>query len=118
MTGPTISRIVSIFSIRSSFFSLSDESEAAWEHTVSWIDCTTGSALRGLFMRARPAEGRSGRRWRGRLRRVPLTPPVSLVNSLSLKPINTLYYELGRRKMGVQVVHYEPFLFPLDSVLE
>jgi FAD/FMN-containing dehydrogenase len=106
------------FSGLSSFFSLSDESEAAWEHTVSWIDCTSGSALRGLFMRARPAEGRTGRRWRDRMRRVPLTPPVSLVNGLSLKPFNTLYYELGKRKTGVQVVHYEPFLFPLDSVLE
>jgi FAD/FMN-containing dehydrogenase len=49
---------------------------------------------------------------------VPLTPPVSLVNSLSLKPFNALYHALGRRKTGVQIVHYEPFLFPLDSVLE
>jgi len=116
--GPWLEAETIPFSGLSSFFSLSDESEAAWEHTVSWIDCTSGSALRGLFMRARPAEGRSGRRWRDRLRRVPLTPPVSLVNSLSLKPFNALYYGLGKRKTGVQVVHYEPFLFPLDSVLE
>ena len=27
-----------------------------WEHTVSWIDCTSGSDARGLFMRAKPAE--------------------------------------------------------------
>ena len=117
-SGPWLEAETVPFAGLSTFFSLSDESEAAWEHTVSWIDCTSGSALRGLFMRARPAEGRSGRRWRDRLRRVPLTPPVSLVNSLSLKPFNALYYELGKRKTGVQVVHYEPFLFPLDSVLE
>ena len=113
-SGPWLEAETVPFSGLSSFFSLSDEFEAAWEHTVSWIDCTSGSALRGLFMRARPAEGRTGRRWRERMRRVPLTPPVSLMNGLSLKPFNALYYELGRRKTGVQIVHYEPFLFPLD----
>jgi len=117
-SGPWLEAETVAFSGLSSFFSLSDESEAAWEHTVSWIDCTSGSALRGLFMRARPAEGGKGRRWRERMRRVPLTPPVSLVNGLSLKPFNALYYALGKRKTGAQVVHYEPFLFPLDSVLE
>lgn len=100
------------------FFALSDESEAAWEHTVSWIDCTSGSDLRGLFMRARPAGERAGKPWHRRERRVPLTPPVSLVNRLSLKPFNALYYGLNKRRTGVQVVHYEPFLYPLDSVLE
>jgi FAD/FMN-containing dehydrogenase len=117
-SGPWLEAETVPFSGLSSFFALSDESEATWEHTVSWIDCTSGSALRGLFMRARPAEGRRGGRWRDRMRRVPLTPPVSLVNSLSLKPFNALYYALGKRKTGVQIAPYEPFLFPLDSVLE
>lgn len=96
----------------------SDESEAGWEHTVSWIDCTSGSNLRGLFLRARPAAGRSGRPWRERARRVPFTPPVSMVNRLSLKPFNALYHAMGSRRTGLQLVHYEPFLYPLDSVLE
>jgi len=114
--GPWLDAETVPFSGLPDFFALSDESEAAWEHTVSWIDCTSGS-VRGLFMRARPSD-RSGRPWRDRMRRVPLTPPVSMVNGLSLKPFNALYYALGRRKSGVQVVHYERFLFPLDSVLE
>src|SRR5262249_13577679 len=37
---------------------------------------------------------------------------------LSLKPFNAAYYALGRRRTGVQIAHYEPFLFPLDSILE
>lgn len=32
------------------FFRLADDSETAWEHTVSWIDCVSGSGGRGLFM--------------------------------------------------------------------
>jgi FAD/FMN-containing dehydrogenase len=104
------------------FFHLSDESEAAWEHTVSWIDCTSmnrrrNSDVRGLFMRARPTEA-SGPAWRERRRRMPLTPPLPLVNKLSLRPFNALYYRLGRRRTGVRTVHAEPFLFPLDSLLE
>ena len=101
-----------------SFGLASDRSEAGWEHTVSWIDCTSGSDPRGLFMRARPVAGRTGKPWRERSRRVPFTPPMSMVNRLSLKPFNALYHALGRRRTGVQVVHYEPFLYPLDSVLE
>jgi FAD/FMN-containing dehydrogenase len=117
-TGPWLETETLPFAGLPAFFSLSDESEASWEHTVSWIDCTSGSNLRGLFMRARPAGERAGKPWRERKRRVPLTPPLSLVNPLSLKPFNSLYYHVRRRHTGVQVVHYEPFLYPLDSVLE
>jgi hypothetical protein len=104
------------------FLSLSDESEADWEHTVSWIDCTSGgkgagSVMRGLFMRARQATG-NGTAWRERRRRLPFTPPLSLVNGLSLKPFNALYYNVNRRRTGLRTVHYEPFLYPLDSILD
>jgi FAD/FMN-containing dehydrogenase len=117
-SGPWLDAETIAFSGLPDFFALSDGSEAGWEHTVAWIDCTSGSDPRGLFMRARPAAAQSDRRWRDRMRRVPVTPPVSLVNRLSLKPFNALYYALGRRNTGVRAVHYEPFLFPLDSVLE
>jgi len=118
IAGPWLESETISFGGLPDFFALSDESETGWEHTVSWIDCTSCSDLRGLFMRARPAGELAGKPWRDRSRRVPLTPPVSLVNRLSLKPFNALYYALGKRRTGVQVVHYEPFLFPLDSVLE
>jgi hypothetical protein len=114
--GPWLEAETVSFNGLADFFSLSDESEAGWEHTVSWIDCTSGSDLRGLFMRARPAAGRTGQPWRERSRRVPFTPPVSMVNRLSLKPFNALYYNLGRRRTGLQVVHYEPFLYPLRTI--
>lgn len=115
--GPWLEAETLAFSGLADFFALSDESESAWEHTVSWIDCTS-TAVRGLFMRGRPSRERTGRPWRERSRRVPFAPPFSMVNRLSLKPFNALYYALGQRKAGVQVVHYEPFLYPLDSMLD
>jgi hypothetical protein len=41
-----------------------------------------------------------------------------LVNGLSLRPFNALYYNINRRRTGLHTVHYEPFLYPLDSILE
>ncbi|MBS0520941.1 MAG: FAD-binding oxidoreductase [Proteobacteria bacterium] len=103
------------------FFRLSDDSEAGWHHTVSWIDCTAmdgrGGDLRGLFMRARPS-ATPGRPWRERRRRMPFTPPLSLVNRLSLRPFNAAYYALNRGRADTRIVHAEPFLYPLDSLLE
>jgi len=116
-TGPWLDTETIAYQGIDAFFALSDDSEAAWEHTVSWIDCTSAGPLRGLFMRGRQSTG-VGKAWRERERRMPLTPPVSLVNRLSLKPFNTLYYSTNSRRTGVRAMHYEPFLYPLDSLLE
>src|SRR4029077_1972139 len=61
------------------FFRLSEQSHPAWEHAVSWIDCTSGDTVRGLFMRAKPAAGEHGT-WRERRLAMPLEPPGSLVH--------------------------------------
>jgi FAD/FMN-containing dehydrogenase len=113
--GPWLDAETVPFTGLADFLHLSDESEADWEHAVAWIDCTSGSNVRGLFMRARPA-ATGGRAWRERRRRLPLTPPISLVNRLSLRPFNALYYNAGRRRVGMRTVHAEPFLYPLDSL--
>ena len=49
---------------------------------------------------------------------MPFVPPVSLVNKLSLTPFNQLYFHLNKRKAGHSRVHYEPFNYPLDNLLE
>lgn len=112
------------------FFQLADASEADWEHTVSWIDCLAGShdkpggkssSARGIFLRANPAQTTAQplpqppaeRQWR-----MPFVPPVSLVNRLTLRPFNTAYYHLHQSRAGRRLVHYEPFLYPLDNLLD
>ncbi len=99
------------------FFALSDASEADWEYTVSWIDCTgDGRSPRGLFMRAN--HGRTpGRLPPDRRKAVPLVPPVSLINRASLVAFNTAYFQWHSRQRGRHPVHYEPFFYPLDHVL-
>ena len=113
----------------SEFFALADTSEQDWEHTVSWIDCLSGPALRGIFMRgnhvsqaqvqAMPALQSAMAAQQRKAKKplaMPFVPPVSLVNGLSLKPFNLAYYHLQKLKSGFDVAHYEPFFYPLDNL--
>ena len=100
------------------FFQLADDSEAQWEHTVSWIDCIPGSGGRGVFMRGNPVAAERQSVPPGRQLTMPIVPPVSLVNRLSLRPFNLAYYHLKKWRAGRAVTHYEPFFYPLDNLLE
>lgn len=98
------------------FFQLTQESLTEWEHTVAWFDCLSSGGGRGIFMRANPAEVAGRVAPRGRKIGMPITPPLSLVNRLSLKPFNAAYYHLNSRKPGRRIEHYERFFYPLDNV--
>ena len=100
------------------FFRLADASQADWEYTVSWIDCLSRQG-RGIFMRANPAPALPGRiEPAPRARRMPFTPPVSLVNALSLRLLNTAYSAANRWRAGPGTAHYGSFFYPLDHLYE
>lgn len=98
------------------FFVLSDASEADWEYTVSWIDCLSGDG-RGIFMRAKPMS-LTRRAPTPHSRTVPFTPPISAINGLSLRAMNTAYFNMNKWRAGAGVAHYEKFFYPLDNLLE
>jgi FAD/FMN-containing dehydrogenase len=100
------------------FFELSREMDASHEYTVAWIDCLAGgkSTGRGHYLAANHVEN-------GSLTVAPtggtevfLTPPFSLVNSLSLRVFNTLYYHRQLEKNISTVVGYDSFFYPLDKL--
>lgn len=97
------------------FFALADASEADWEHTVAWIDCIAGGQGRGIFSRGNHAPG-PARKEKEMALRVPCVPPMSVVNGLTLKAFNTLYYAVKRLRSGRTLVHHEAFLYPLDNI--
>ncbi|MDG4554654.1 MAG: FAD-binding oxidoreductase [Candidatus Competibacter sp.] len=102
------------------FLALNDDYEARYPYIVSWIDCAAqGRALgRGIYMagmhappglmKSPPAEPRA--------LTVPFAPPVSLINNLSVRGFNRLYYRLPRPARGL--TPYQPFFHPLDKLLE
>lgn len=130
VAGPWLEAETIAYTSLEEFFRLADASEADWEHTVSWIDCLAGgqdqpgsksSRARGIFLRAKPAQTTTQplpRLPAERQRRMPLVPPVSLVNRLTLRPFNMAYYRLHQWRAGRSLVHYEPFSYPLDNLLD
>jgi len=102
------------------YFALAAESEAGWDYTAAWVDClATGPALgRGIFSRARHAAGQGTAPPPIAPRRsLPVTPPLPLVNGLSLRAFNAAY----RRRLGASgrshaIGGYEKVLYPLDAI--
>lgn len=117
--GPWIRGDSQRFGSLTEFFTLSNQSDEDFEYTVAWVDCVaSGHALgRGVFMRGNhtPDHDREPRltNWK-----VPFTPPVSLVNDLSLKLLNNLYFWRPSAAQRDSMWHYRPFLYPLDRILE
>ena len=115
--GPWMSTETMEFHGLSEFFALTAASEASHEYTVAWIDCTGSGATsgRGLFFRANHAEEVRAAPDRA-VWRVPFTPPVSLINRITLRALNALYLHGTRR--GQAMAPYARYFFPLDGLSE
>ena len=103
------------------FFAVAAASVGDYDYTVSWIDCLAGGhALgRGHFLRANVASADEAKGRRKPLvvpLTVPVMPPVSLVNRLTLKAFNTVYYQRQQRDVVQRLWHYDAFHFPLDAI--
>ncbi|HAS3612337.1 TPA: FAD-binding oxidoreductase [Vibrio cholerae] len=100
------------------FFAISNSSSEEWEHTVSWIDCVNGKGERGVFLRGNHCSEKNSKSVGSRKIKVPFATPISLVNSLTLRPFNILYYAVQSRKKSTYITHYEPFFYPLDNLVD
>jgi FAD/FMN-containing dehydrogenase len=107
------------------FLRVSAESEADHDFTMSWVDCLArGRKLgRGLFFRGNFAATQFDRLplkkshlSHGAGLAVPFDLPGFCLNRLSVSAFNFLYYHSQRAKPARQLVHYDPFFYPLDSV--
>lgn len=101
------------------FFALSAELDERHEYSVAWIDCLAAgrNTGRGVFIVGdHAAEGPLQVGARSRLD-VPLTPPISLINNLSLRAFNEAYWRAHPKERTRRQVDYEPFFYPLDRIL-
>jgi len=103
------------------------EQYAVLPFSVAWIDCLkTGSALgRSIFMGgrfARPDEIPA--KLRGypfappspKVLSVPVNLPPVTLNPLTVRAFNALYYGRAPRGLGANIVTYNAFFYPLDSI--
>lgn len=105
------------FASLKAFWDINHEAEKTWPYTVAWVDCVaTGNARgRGVFMAGRHAAHRDDLpAWREPRRRMPMDPPVSLVNALSLRAFNSAYWHKARDGCGLS--HFVPYFYPLDAI--
>jgi FAD/FMN-containing dehydrogenase len=102
------------------FFNLAERSDAQYEYTVAWLDCaSTQSQLgRGVFMRGNHVHRDAAAPRIRPPRALRFTPPVSPITRFSVRLFNELYYRRPAAQVAAAVWHYQPFLFPLDSVLD
>lgn len=100
------------------FWTLNQSLEAEWPYTVAWIDCLAGGRNRGrglLFAGDHAPPQEAFPVFREKQRRVPVNPPVSLVNKFSLRLFNALYFRQPVNPGGT-LTHYLPFFYPLDAI--
>jgi FAD/FMN-containing dehydrogenase len=101
------------------FFDLSRQHDPHHEYSVAWIDClATGKhAGRGRYMAGNHASDGPLTPARASRLTMPFDPPVSMVNALTLRAFNTLYYHRQQVREVQGQVGYVPFFYPLDGIL-
>jgi len=114
-----INHTVERFSSLDDFFKLSAELDPQHEYTVSWIDCSNnGQAIgRGVYMAGNFAMDGNLKVKTSRNFNVPITPPISIINSVSLRVFNELFWRKHPSQRKQHLVGYEAFFYPLDRIL-
>jgi len=98
------------------YHSISQKEETS-PYTVSWFDSvSTGKKfMRGLFSSGEfiehPHEDISNTALH-----IPFYAPDILLNDLSIKAFNSLYYRKNLQAISENIHHYVPYFYPLDSV--
>ena len=103
------------------FMEIAAESDKEYEYTVAWVDCLArGPHLgRGLFLRGNHNESAqlaSKPASKKLSLTVPLDFPSFVLNTLSIKAFNEVYYRKQRHEVERAVERYEPFFYPLDAI--
>lgn len=100
------------------FFAISAEYDSKHEYGVAWVDCqASGKSMgRGIYFVAdHAAEGDLQPKPHG-LFAMPIDPPFSLINRLTLRVFNALYYYRQWRRDVTSRVDFQSFFYPLDGV--
>jgi len=120
VAGPLLDVETQAFEGLGQFYQMAEQATTSWEYSVAWIDCVHPGSRRGIFMQANHSSASAKKHDDGAPPKFNLafTPPVSLVNKLTLKPFNAAYYHLHKRRSGKSVSHYQPYFYPLDTIAD
>ncbi|MEO4041611.1 FAD-binding oxidoreductase [Hoeflea sp. CAU 1731] len=108
------------FSSIDGYFDAFESFDRNHEYAVAWIDQSArgGDFGRGLLLGGDHAQGKEQAappRSHARLS-VPFTPPISLVNSMSMRVFNALYFRKENAGSSVREVPWRSYFYPLDAL--
>ena len=100
------------------FWALNAEGEAHWPYAVAWIDCSAtgqhqGRGILTLGQHATPDATLPTRRETSKT--FPMDLPFSLINRLSARAFNNLYFRQPQSE-AKKLTHYTPYFYPLDGL--
>lgn len=131
LTGMIVDAAIRLKKIKSSFINqivyksvdIQESLEQFEMHTdqpysVAWIDCISGGKAlgRSLLITGEHADQGDLVVHKASTLSVPVDMPSFLLNPLSIRVFNTVYYNKVRRQETHARVHYDPFFFPLDGI--
>ncbi|MCX7650534.1 MAG: FAD-binding oxidoreductase [Flavobacteriales bacterium] len=105
------------------------EAHASDTYSVAWIDCLARGRHLGrslLFTGEHalweelpaPLRRQALQPHKNPRLRVPIYFPSATLNPWTVRWFNTFYYHLADKHLRTRFVHYDPFFFPLDSVMD
>jgi len=104
------------------FFKLNEYSEKNFPYTVAWVDCTRqGKHMgRGIYIRGRNADSSSDiiPRKMPKESKKPFPFDYPFINESTVKLFNFAFYAKQLNKINKGVVHYNPFYYPLDTIID
>ena len=107
------------FSNVDEYFDLAADHHSRFEHTMAWVDCLSSGARlgRGIFSGANWSDtgDRTAHQEAPRLT-IPIDAPAGLLNAFTIGAHNLLRFSVKSLNRKPYRVHYEPFLYPLDSI--
>ncbi len=95
------------------FFEINRESEANFDYTVSWID---PNQQRGIYNRGNHLDEDTDIKLPSP-KSIPFPFDAPFINPLSVAMFNSLYYHKQNNKIESDIVHFDPFFYPLDAFL-
>lgn len=126
--GPWIQAEALKFDSLDEFWELDSDSASRFEYTVAWID--SFSAGRGIYYRGNHTSDEgdlkaslsccgqesSGGHLKHRLFSVPLEAPEFILNPLSMRSFNSVFFHKQFPKRRAYRTHYQSFFYPLDRI--
>ncbi|TDH39265.1 FAD-binding oxidoreductase [Pseudohoeflea suaedae] len=120
VASPDIRQLACRFDNIDGYFDRIDAIDREHEYSVAWIDqlATGKSTGRGVLMAGNHAEAGDRVSASRRHLSVPFQPPVNLLNRLTLKAFNALYYGRAPQQETRSLVGWRGYFHPLDAIGE